>query len=811
MRGRKGRVGSPGAVISTAMFMGLAALVRIIQNRSSKNTRRYVKSIEKMWNAAKDALEQESEEAKIGFSPIQAAEPNMRGQFFKFVATTLRRFGNRELKRIYNWMEGAVGPLNELLNYAGARLRELAMFCYPFPRPQAFQIREYPDGSTIVLSKEQADSIGDDGATKSYWRYGYERRGKAPRVFLTHPTMPGMDFVDMIRAHCVELCRQCFIYQVPVTEAHRYIRLLIYHLRPFLDWVYTDGEEGRKGFNRYADYELRKIVLEVRTLYTKRSSRRTRISKRHTRSPLNISLETIREGVSSQLINASGTFERERLEAFLDYLNEGTGVLQERDIEKLADQVLALSEREGNKWHRVLFSGLRHPSSLRQVVFAGDTLLDDMSPLMIVAELPVGNYAGKADLTIFIRRTVDGKTRWTPVMVLEVKTKTAFDFNLYGIRLKRKRNCSIVPALYAWKRGMSEEEWEDILGSGSDSDALAQLGAYEHEIVTEYRELVPEDRDPPSSLWKGVIALDTSESPSNLYPAFQYLLEDLKAGLIQHIADTKAAISVIPEYAYSDQDAPKVVLFIEPFSGPVRFLQDVEPPKCLQEEDPFVEREPDDRTLTLYVSVPSPTSAGVTGARLARDWHLLHHLDECCKISQEPIEVVWLDLLGDYKSDALVQKRMRLNLLRSEKRITENTHLRLAKLLQKIRFVNLSPNCADIISDGERGMDDLFAALRAVFPANRNNERIIILDGWTGLRDMMPAHRQPLLRAIKQRLLDFLPQAKANIIWIDDGVSHTRTNINYQRQCITPLRYDSPRRTHLDEIIYNLPTPPRRF
>ncbi|MHA2118453.1 MAG: hypothetical protein ACW98J_06005, partial [Candidatus Thorarchaeota archaeon] len=220
--------------MSTAICMGLVALTRIARNRVSRKTRRYYESIEKMWNSARKSLEQRNA-TQLDFSPVQNAEPNMRGQFLKFVWTSTKRFGNREFKRVYSWLEGTVGPLNALLNYAGARLRDITMTLYPFPRPQAFQIREYPDGGKRILTKTEVDVIVDDGATKIFWHYGYEREGKSPRVFLSHPTLPGLDFVDMIRAHCVELCRQCFIYHVPMTESHRYIRLLIHQLTPFLD------------------------------------------------------------------------------------------------------------------------------------------------------------------------------------------------------------------------------------------------------------------------------------------------------------------------------------------------------------------------------------------------------------------------------------------------------------------------------------------------------------------------------------------------------------------------------------------------
>ncbi len=894
MRGRKGKSNNPSAMLSAAIYMGLVALVRIARNRSSKKTRKFCHSIEKIWASARESMEE-----RQNLSPVQNAEPNMRGQFLKFVWSSTKRFGNREFKRVYSWLEGTVGPLNALLNYAGARLRDIAMALYPFPKPQAFQIREYPDGSKKVFTKEEADNIIDDGAINVYWKYGYKGKGEDSFIFLSHPTLPGLDFVDMIRVYCVELCRQCFINHVPRTEAHRYIRLLIHRLKPFLDWVYTDGQEGRRKFNPDADQELRKIVLEIHSLYKKRHRTRQRITKRRGESSVSLSIERIRkqliqqlekttdqieqeallkfldyldtalvadgdvekiikqvrekvvkrlkktdnkierailqrmldytdkdslvdrddktpfeqirEWIITQVSKTSDTVERRLLLELLDYLDINAGVVAERDIEKLVEQILPLSQREGNEWHRVLFSDLHHPVSLRQVVFSGDKMLDSLSPILVVAELPVAKHSGQVDLTIFIRREIKGQILWTPVMILEVKTKTAFDFNLYGLQLKRKRKRTITPAFYAWKRTMNEEEWRNIITSGPGEDALDQLGDYEHEILAEYRQMVTQDSVPPSSLWKGVIVLDTDQSPIDIYPAFQYLLEELMTGFIHQLVEQDSTISIAPEPLSSGDNAPKVALFITPSKGPARLLDEMESPTSLAIEDPFSDREPDDRTLTLYVSIPSPTSSGMTAARLSRNWHLLHHLKESQETSPTPIEFVWVDFMGDYGSDGLLRKRFGIDRLHKDGMISQEVYRNLTDTLWSIRFLDLSTNIDEVLTEGMDAFDKLCKHITTVLPGNEDIEYIVVLDGWEDLRAMVPGHQQNLVRTLEQRLLDALPQSNINIIWIDSGTPHTRMNIHYQRKCISPLRYDSPRRTHLDEIIYNIPTTPRRF
>ncbi|MGY5854082.1 MAG: hypothetical protein RTU92_10980 [Candidatus Thorarchaeota archaeon] len=899
MRGRKGKINSSSGIISNAIYMGLVALVRISRNRTSEKTRRYFRSIEKIWTSAWNKFEEMQSNFLWDFSPIQNAEPNMRGQLFKFVWSSTKRYGNRETKRVYNWLGGTVGPLNALLNYSGARLRELAMIYFPFPRPKTFQVRVYPDGSKKILTKREVELIGSDNAVKVYWRYGYERRGKNPRVLLAHPTLPGLDFVDMIRAHCVELCRQCFIYDVPMTEAHRYTRLLIHRLRPFLDWVYTDGKEGRRHFNPDADKELRKIVLEIRSLYKKRSRTRKRASKRHDEGSINLSREVVRKKVIKLLAKTKDrdeqryllkfldyidtsqvdehdtervlteirervvekqrkttnkveiatlhkmlefidiestssqedktSFERirkkiitqlkstkderkqEQILRLLDYLDINAGCVQDRDLGKLVEQILAISGREGNQWHRTLLSDLHHPVSLKQVIHAGDKMLDEPSSILVVAELPVTKRTGQIDLTIFIRREVEGRIYWTPVMILEVKTKTAIEFNLFGERIRRRRSDSITPSFYAWRCAMNEAEWKTIIASGPEQSALQQLANYEFELLAEYRQIASHDSTPPSSLWKGVIVLDTEQSVPEAFTVFQHLLEDLTTGLIHQLVDQKDSVSSSPVPLSSGRIGPRVTLLVAPSKGPSDLLAEMTTPRNIPEENPFIDRDSDDRILTLYISVPSPTSSGITAARLSQNWHLLHHIQECIKTSSEDIEeVVWLDLMGTYRDNDLIRRRFGLDTMLREKLISKKEHRRLSTTLRSIKFVDTSQEVNSLLEQGAEGLGTIINRIETVFH-EKNVERIIIIDGWTELRGMLPRRHQGLLRTLEQQLLDVLPQFKANIIWIDDGTSHTRMNVHYQRRCISPLRHDSPRRMHLDEIIYNLPTTPIGF
>ncbi|MGY5855819.1 MAG: hypothetical protein RTS72_04415 [Candidatus Thorarchaeota archaeon] len=798
MSGRKRRKKRPNDILSSAIYMGLVALVRLTGKRTSEKTRKFYKGIEKMWQTAR---------GEGNFSAVQNAEPNMRGHFLKMIWVSTRRFGNRESKRVYSWLEGTVGPLNALLNYAGARLRDLAMTLYTFPEPETFYIRKYTDGSKKVFMKKENDLLGKDNAIKTYKRAGYRRRGKSPLVLLAHPTMPEMDFVDMIRAHIVELCRQCFIHNVPMNEAHRYIRFLIHRLRPFLDWVYTDGEYGRPYFNRYSDHELREIVLEIRSLYGKRTGREKSVTKTIDEDSEVSSVDDFKDKILDLRKNTEDKEEFELYSTILDHIDNGRIV--QRDLEKLIEQVFSLRSKEGNEWHRILLSDLHHPRSLKQVVYAGDTLLDELSSVLIVGELPVSRRKGQVDLVIFLRREVPGRIIWTPVMILEIKTKATMKYNLYGFRTKNEDIEDYVPAFYAWKRTTTDNEWDEIFTSSPNERTVRQLNAYESEVLSEYKQVAPCDPSPPESLWKGVVVLDTDQSPLEVFEAFHTLLDDLVRGLIAELIDTSMMTSYSLDSTVSPM-TPRVATILLPSEGPTELLEEVCEPQSLPKEEPFKERVSDDRLLTLYVSIPSPISSGNSAAWISRNWHLLHHIEECAETSKDT-EVYWIDLMGDYPTEHMIKRRFNLDSLLDEGKIPRNKYETMIRLLNKIHFVNCSTNIEDIIKNNVQGFEGLITNLGLITQEESVGEKIIVIDGWHEFRNMVPSNRMHLIRSLEISLLDSLPASNTNVIWIDSGVEHTRMNRHYQRKCVSPLPFDSPRRQHLDEIIYNIPTSSRGF
>jgi len=807
--GRKPREMNPSAILTASIYSGLSALVRLSRKRVDKKTRKYLVSILKHWSEAKEEYRKNRKgtaRSSRDFTPIKNAEANLRKFFLKILWHSTRRFGNKEFKRVYSWEEGTVGPLNALLNYLGARLRDLAMTRYPFPDAEKFQIREYSDGTKLTIQKKYVAKYLQDEAEETYWKEGYRGNRKFPTVLLAHPTLPGLDFVDMIRAHGVELVRQCFIHNVPRSDAHRYIRLLIHRLTPFLDYVYTEGKSGNNYFEPDGDKELRTLVQEIRKLHSGSLGTKQPISR-------NLEIDVPEPTVDilwtkvSELINKTDDEEtRKKYSKILDDIDHRKIV--NRDVEKLFAQVIALTQKEGNDWHRILLSDFHHPKSLKSVIFAGDKMLDTPSSVLIVGELPVTRFGGRGriDLTVFIRRNIKGHVFWTPVMIIEVKSKTSFDFNLYAIQTGKKKE--LPPAFYSWKRTLSHEEWDKIIESNPDKRVLKQLNAYEKALLEESSGIIPGE-NLPKKLWKGVIVLDTDQDFSEVFEGVHLLLNDLITGIATQEYDPRESRI---QYLDSDDDqevAPRVALMLLKGDDLTTFVEEQSPAMSLSIENPFNERISDDRILTQYISIPSSTSFGNAAAWVSRNWHLLNHIDEVSQPKGNNLQVYWLDLLGDYPTDQLVKRRFGLDALLKKKQITRKRYKALTCIQDNITFLNLR-NDIDLFLHGDR--INLEKSMQALLSNDLHaDERVIIIDGWDQLKEMVSRSEMDILRKIEDQLLDILPTKNVNIIWIDSGVSHTKMNKHYQRACIKPLRHDSLRRFHVDEIIYNIPTAPRVF
>ena len=814
-RRRKAYPVNPAKVLNAAIYAGLAALVRLASKRANKHeeVQKLCAGIEGMWRKARTDYRRLKKAGLNDFSPILAAEHNMRKNYLGMLWWTTKPYGNREFKRVYSWREGAIGPLNELLNYAGAQLRNHASRYFIFPKPVFYQVREYESGSKDVLHRSTAIRHPPRDAVKTYWIAAYPGNSRYPLVRVRHSTLPELDFVDMIRAHLVELVRQCFIHNVPRHAAQRYIRLLIHRLHPYLEWVYTQGACGRKDFWPEADQVLRKVVLEIRAMYGRRVGRTARLTHRLEYEAHGETTVQLFEKQAQEALKRDSSKKMRRAVSSLRRLIKKKYLI-DGDAQEFLNTLLEVSQREGNDWHRILFSGMYQPASLKQAIFAGDKFVTEITDVLVAAEVPVKSFqgSGKADLVVFVRRRVADAIVWTPVMVLDIKTKTGISWKMLGRMPRTKREDTRVPYHAIKKRRLTDSEWESIIEGTPSNRDIEQLVSYEQGLVRAYKTLVTNDSSAPNELWKGIIVLDTDQDREMLFLFLPWLVRSVLSDLKTNDSNSSSRTLYTPNLkGESKKNQPRLGVILAASEGPHSILQSTVPVDSLEEENPFEEREKDNRHFTLYLSVASVGSSGETAAWIARNWHLLHHLSDLTD-NEEKTEFVWLDLIGAFAEPVLRTQRLRLFGSQKPRRVSRRQIDGLQSLVNEIGFQDLSGEIEEyFFEDSVSGLGKLDSRFKKIFRKLSGKQRVVVVDGWATLRQIIPPHLDSLVKTLETRLLGWMPDERVEIVWLDRPVPLPVMSSIYQRFKVTPIPYDSPRKVLIDEIIWNLPSSPRNF
>ncbi|MHA2177179.1 MAG: hypothetical protein ACXAAK_02410 [Candidatus Thorarchaeota archaeon] len=211
------------------------------------------------------------------------------------------------------------------------------------------------------------------------------------------------------------------------------------------------------------------------------------------------------------------------------------------------------------------------------------------------------------------------------------------------------------------------------------------------------------------------------------------------------------------------------------------------------------------------MTVPSGGSSGESAAWTARNWHLLHYLVELRRLSKKR-RTIWLDLAGELSEECVRLQRLRLIGDQRPRRLSRRRLELLQKLVEDIKFHDLSSGLKEyFFTDAITGIRKLEKQIAKCLRKVSEEKSIIVIDGWTQLRNLIPSHLDPLMRTLEHKLIAWITKRETEIIWLDRPVPTPIQSATYQLRRVTPLPHDSPRRTHLDEVIWNLPTSPRNF
>ena len=757
-------------------------------------------SIKERWAGTLSEFKSSMKAGQPDASSLAKVEKYLRRAQGLILGKTAARYGNREAKRVRNRYEGTTEYLNAIWNYIGSQLRYLGMVRYPFPRPNEI---------------EMADGL---------WKLGHKGSSKNPKYIYIHQTMPELDFVDMIRGLCNDLGWQCFRYSVPLRDAKRYVCRLILRLIPFLDHVYTEGIVGRSDFGRGALKELSRVVRKIKARYRMRNGRLQTLTSRVV-SEMSTHHDSDWTAEPTDPEGHPETVEPDESRPFKDFLTEGVTaeelfveqfdraekesdknqlkhvktarLLYQNEILRDCDAVELVRQTKNDRrvvgiaLHDFLAYSVSRALSLTSVIYHGDSIAYDGMDFLLVSEVPVQGGRGRVDFVLFRRKQIEygdfaaPRTIWEPCMVIELKTKSAQNWDLYGIETKSKDSLRRVREYIIERRKLTRDEWDQVLVTTPTEYERRQVELYAQTILDEYHSKVWWDPDPPQDISCAILVVDPKDNWDLLRDSLIPLVETAFADSLQ--TRESAGVYYHPRKAWRD-----IRMGLFPLS--IAFERDTNPLERHTIFNAFQNTKDDDRHVILYVSAYGRGSPAASAATISSRWHTVREIHKRCAGQRK--EVVWLDLAGEYPNRALVRSRLYL---------TQHTASVRRFVERRVKFVNLLEDILDYL-DG-RSISQLMTKLETIF--EHLTEGVLIVTGWDALRNATPASELGVLEELMLMILEWIPNG-ATLFWSETAKPIAETSPIYEQNCIVPFYSDSPWKYYVDEVIYDFPEPPYR-
>ncbi|MGY5879040.1 MAG: hypothetical protein RTV31_02260 [Candidatus Thorarchaeota archaeon] len=734
-------------------------------------------------------------------SHLQIVERNARRSHHKVVVNTSVPYGNTETKRKRRKEDRRY--INNLADYYGAIIRTLGAEKFQFPPPM------------MTYTKE------------GKIRWVYPGNACIPEFAPQH-TAAELDFVDMIRPHGLELIRQCLKYSVPMRDARRYLDELVIRLTPFLEQVYNGQKKIEYGFVRGSVKVLRVVVEEIRARYGGTNGRplsitgevsqelRKRLSKflvdsnsKDKHDPTDIMFTEKSFNKSSKFPHLDSFFTNlanscditinsdwnKRVEELQELITKKT--LGRDDARYIMKDLLEHSRKLGVSFHDFVSNSefTTRPPSLPSIFRYGDEMATERSEFLIVCEVPVAESRGRVDIILFRRKELHRADNarpeyiWEPCMIFEVKTRCFYNLDLYATFTKSKDRNRRVMEHTKERRRSEEDEWQQVIDATPIDYEREQLNAYEREIIKSYAKYARRDLDPPKGLKKGVLVVDLKEN-------WEFLRDNIKELILEAYHRSEGATLSKREHFHINPEVKDLRMDLVLFSDSKR--KEATPVKKVGYLDPFhySKKRDDNREFILYLTISGKGSPAQSAAQITARWHGLELLHERTKGSHR--DVLWFDLSG-----ALATPKKRKRIFRTTLQPSSIKRF----LRRRVRFIDLSGSVSSYL----QGTTALTQVRNDIQTSLKDARRpVIVVTGFDKVRGSAQRERVPLIDRFLAQFLDGVPE-HSTVLWFDRPVPVTQTSQRYDTRSIAPFYPGSPWMNLVDEVIYNIPTAPRRY
>ena len=787
---------NPARILTAAFKMGMAITLALARDRATGKARplyfgqgNRIKGMARVWKSTKEEYQQTLIEGHPDATKLLKAETNVRRSFSRILLKTSVKYGNTETKRVKR-EEGNKKYLNNLWDYSGGRLRDVIKGRYFFPKPVPIEM--------------------DDGTVVD----GYHGSSKIPFYPVRHNHIPELDFADMIRSPLMELARQCLKYGVPLKDAKKYIDALLFRLIPFLDYVYTGRRSGRPNYVRDGLKELRIVVDQIKSEYGTRNGQRQSITSEvmesvtyETSSEVDLipeevievsedkpEKETEDDHILQETITEAkkdGAVLDETLQDLDDLLKNGT--LDIEDSLELLREYQEQSRKLGVRVHRFVSKNFQSPFSFNGIVYHGTEMAYDNSGLILLSEVPVDGGRGRIDFVLARAKQltrIDGAPSVVvcePFMIVDLKTKNAFDFDIYGIESRTTDKENVVREFVLEHREMTSDEWENILSNTPEDYEKEQLDAYEKASLNDYKSAIWKDVDAQKSFVKAVLVVDSHQSWKGISEAILPLV--LKAYNKCIDGTISAGDFLVPS---EGNKSLRIAMQLLSVTRPTTETEELDIPIPLK---PFKKRVEDEKEFVLYLTVPGGGSPSQSAASIAERWHGLEYVHGLARRCHR--DVFWLDLVGEYTDPVLRKKQFRSKFqTKPIKRFFRD----------RVKVKDLSDRVHEYIYEGSP-ISSLRTRIQNLLRNSQNP--IIVVSGWEALRRSTPDSHQKYLDEIVTTIIQTIP-VKSSTVWFARPVPIAQSSITYSTRCVAPFYQGSLWQNIVDTIIWNVAMPPDR-
>ena len=767
----------PGKVIAQAHSLGLRALVNLLRERTIKETHSLYTEAKNRLDKALNHWHSSLNQNKPDFSKVAALEKKLSDIELENIWATTASYGNIEFKRVRSEKKGIVGPLNNLINIFGARLRDYFLLMNPLEPPS-------------IIGKKKKRTV---------WGYDNPSMGKVP---VAHGgDLPELDLADMIRSHGRELCRKSFIFGVPPNDFNNYALLLVRRLSKFIDHVYTDGKCGNKNFLRdwsksaksldCADDVLRVLVDELDCQHSRTNSSRIKPSRVE---EIEDSLPT-KEFFDDQIARLR-KLKSKNTHLWMKYLESFTPkkrpILRNRDAEYLFNSVKTKARWEGTRYHSLITGGFPQPYNIESAVLQGDQFLEAGEEILIVKELRVQTAVGigRIDIAVFGRTEIPNPKRpgiisvLRPLAVFENKTKTAFNWDILAEKKKGKHK-KVVPKLRIRKRILDDNEWQNVIAEVPSDSEEKQLNYYTTGLIQEYRRLTGDES--VSDILRGIILLDSQFDSQLGRNAIRHLVNYvINPDNIGKVEDRCTRIL----YRSKSPLAERAALVLQaPIEKQIEVLKTEKVPLSESKVyDPFAYATNVGAQHILYLAGSSSSRSGYTAAWIAQYWHGLQYLQKLSTEKGSKIVTV-LDLAGIFQNRNLAKVRLRVASQPPD----------IQAFFDTIEIVDLSSSVNDFLFNGGN-LPNIESILF--------DDRLLVITGWQMVEESLPPRLNSALKELERYLVEKIHQSDCPSLWFLKSRPDELTSRVYLGRCLKPFWDTSPHRELVTDIVWNLPIRP---